>query len=526
MGSLWFTAACAAAVCVAFGEGAAVTNKVFGGVTPECVYGVFNDLDSSQGCREYVPSLFVDSLTKEDGDLFFNGGLNRLLLWESPGRKDAPVKKKVVKKTFTLDGRGVESTTQAVDLVLSPASASVGRPVCLLAIGDSITASDLQTREGLSAGASSWWTFPVEAFAKDNLDRGKGDIRLLAVGTVNVRRGRSFLYKGTNNVMDGCAEGRGSRTTAFYLRHAVHWSREDLPAAWQMLGLKGATGREFGNSQEDRTLIRETAQGKYPHDYGKALWDRYRTDRRINRPEEQWADTAEQRKAVDKLVTDFEENPENPFFDVATVRAGNNYGFNLGLYLERYRTLAEDGITRLVVGQTAGKKVADVELFDVCRPTHVAVFLGENDRWHFPGAEAGKVVDDMILIGKLCRAFDPAIHVAFVSHPSLGVWHPERHEDRVVRKKSASLNGYKFECMAALRAKLGNRVAQEASGLYFLPTFFTMDPMGASWSKCAETIDSWPRVTIGGDDSVHPGLDGHRSIGFQVYAWILSTLSP
>ena len=131
----------------------------------------------------------------------------------------------------------------------------------------------------------------------------------------------------------------------------------------------------------------------------------------------------------------------------------------------------------------------------------------------------------MIMIGKLCREFDPSICVAFISHPSLGVWHPERYEDRIVLKKSASLNAYKFECMACLMAKLKNRATQAKTGLYFLPTFFTMDPTGASYAKFSESIDSWPRVIIGGNDSVHPGLDGHRSIGFQVYAWILSTLA-
>jgi len=500
------------------------TARAFGIETPECVYGVINDVDDSTGFREYVPALFVDSITESERDLFFNKRLNRLLLWDAPGKRGSPITKKTVAKRFTVDD-GTASVTQSVDLVLTPVSVSAGKTVRLLAIGDSITAADMRDREGAFVGASSWWTFPVEAFAKDNLDRGKNDIRLVAVGTTNVRRGRTFIYRGTNCVMDGCAEGRGSRTTAFYLRHAMHWSHADLPAAWLMLGLKSTTGRVFGDTQEDRNLIRETPQGKYRHDTGEALWNKYRSDRFINRPNETWTDSAEQRQALDKLVAHYEENPENPFFDLATVKAGHDYGFNLGVYLARYKTLADDGRTRLVVGQTAGSNVTDAALFDVCCPTHVAIFLGENDRWHYPGAAPEKVTDDMLMIGKLCRAFDPSIRVAFVCHPSLGVWHPERYEDRVVRQKSAQLNGYKFACMTQLKTKLGNRAAQIKSGLYFLPTFFTMDPTSSEHAHFAENIDSWPRLTIGGNDSVHPGLEGHRSMGFQVYAWILDTLA-
>ena len=518
-------AVCALLVCKGWGEEAAREVKPLEVVTPDYLYGVINDVDPSPYCREYVPSLFVDSFTKGKSDLFINGKLNRLLVWEKREKKDSGIGRRVVAKRFTVGAANGESSERTVELVLTKASAAVGKRICLLAIGDSITAADLRDKAGNLVGASSWWTFPVEAFSKDNIDRGKDDIRMLAVGTVNVRRGRTFTYRGAEHSMDGCAEGRGSRTTAFYLRHALHWGRDDLPAAWQMLGLAKATGREFQNTLEDRMLIRDTPQGKYPHDYGQALWNRYRSDRVVNRPGEEWANTAPQREAVDKFVAYYEENPENPFFDIKTVKAGNDYGFNLGLYLERYRTLADDGKTRRVVGQTAGTKVADAALFDVCRPTHVAIFLGENDRWHFSGATPEKVTDDMLKIGELCHTFDASIYISFVCHPSLGVWNVNRYEDRVVREKGEGLNAYKFACMTCLKQKLGDRARQEASKTYFSPAFFALDPTSSENAKFAESLDSDAVTPIGGDDSVHPGLDGHRGIGFQVYAWILSTLA-
>jgi len=109
--------------------------------------------------------------------------------------------------------------------------------------------------------------------------------------------------------------------------------------------------------------------------------------------------------------------------------------------------------------------------------------------------------------------------------PSLGVWNVNRYEDRVVREKGEGLNEYKFACMTCLKQKLGNRARQEASKTYFSPAFFTLDPTSSENAKFAESLDSNAVTPIGGDDSVHPGLDGHKGIGFQVYAWILSTLA-
>jgi len=452
-------------------------------VTPEYVYGVFNDLDPSPYNREYVPSLFVDSFTRNRADLYINGRMNRLLVWAKRPREDDRKPRTVIRKTFTVEGEGMESVERAFDYVVPRASLAAGKTINLLAIGDSITAADLRDRQGNNVGTSSWWTFPVEAFTKDNLDRGKDDIRMQATGTINVRRGRTFTYKGAEYPMDGCAEGRGSRTTAFYLRHAVHWSKGDLPAAWLMLGLKTVTGREFADTVEDRMRIRNTPQGKYPHDYGKALWERYRSHGLIKLPDAAWSDSEEQRKLVDGLVAYCLENPENPFFDIETVRSGKDYAFNLEVYLKRYRTLTDNGKTRLVAGETAGTKVTDPEAFDVCKPTHVAIFLGENDRWHFPGADPEKVTDDIIQIGDLCRAYDSSIYVAYVCHPSLGVWYPNRYEDVVVREKSEGFNQYKFSCMELLRAKLGDRATQERSRKYFSPAFFTIDPTSAPCAK-------------------------------------------
>ena len=53
--------------------------------------------------------------------------------------------------------------------------------------------------------------------------------------------------------------------------------------------------------------------------------------------------------------------------------------FSITSYINRYKTIANDGITRLTVGSTAGTKVTDVNAYDVCVPTHIIIQHSHND---------------------------------------------------------------------------------------------------------------------------------------------------
>ena len=62
----------------------------------------------------------------------------------------------------------------------------------------------------------------------------------------------------------------------------------------------------------------------------------------------------------------------NPFYDSSLQH------FSLQSYLNKYKTLADDGVTRLVVGSTAGTSVTNVNAYDVCTPNVVVLQLGMN----------------------------------------------------------------------------------------------------------------------------------------------------
>lgn len=76
----------------------------------------------------------------------------------------------------------------------------------------------------------------------------------------------------------------------------------------------------------------------------------------------------------------------NLFYDANKVWSGNyaselnsaGVKFSLASYLAKYKTLADDGKTRLVVGSTAGTEITDINECDVCTPNVIVITLTHN----------------------------------------------------------------------------------------------------------------------------------------------------
>jgi hypothetical protein len=102
----------------------------------------------------------------------------------------------------------------------------------------------------------------------------------------------------------------------------------------------------------------------------------------------------------------------NKFYDYDTVQSSNgSYAFNLGVYLSRWKTLANDGETRLIVGDTAGIYVTDVEAFDLCEPTHIVFISVANDgRLSSTGVESAT---DAALIASLIHDYNDSFRYVF-----------------------------------------------------------------------------------------------------------------
>lgn len=105
----------------------------------------------------------------------------------------------------------------------------------------------------------------------------------------------------------------------------------------------------------------------------------------------------------------------NPFYDVDKV---GTVKFSLAKYLSRYKTIADDGITKLVVGSTAGTLVSDVDLYDVLTPNVITLQLGFND-------EQANYATDMQLLIDAIKAEFPNMVIIISVIGATGTFYPE-----------------------------------------------------------------------------------------------------
>ena len=208
----------------------------------------------------------------------------------------------------------------------------------------------------------------------------------------------------------------------------------------------------------------------------------------------------------------------NYFYDSAkpTVK------FSLTKYLANYKTLADDGITRLSVGTTAGTLVTDVNTADICTPTHVVIQMGFND------VEANWLTDIRLMIESI-RAEFPTMKIIISTIDAAGTYMPENYP--MFDATSVNLLG------DALHAKMYNLVNSakglegEYSNLYYCPSYFVQP---TAWGVAYRNVD-FPesmannqfiyKTEHGAGNNYHPNTYAHAAWGYQLYAIIKYTLT-
>ena len=220
-------------------------------------------------------------------------------------------------------------------------------------------------------------------------------------------------------------------------------------------------------------------------------------------------------------------NPENPFYDWDTAISTNgDHAFSLAKYLERYKTLADDGETRLVIGETAGTKI-DTETrlnnWDICKPSHITVELGVND---YGGLTVQEKFDDIDGIVSAIHDYDSTIKVGIVNVHLLGLFYPELFTDKIAteRVKDNVISIY-FTALFDLNKKVLEEYPSEdgTSNTFAVPTYFVQGftKVGARYGVTSDNIP----IIIDGTDDLHPAINVCHDLGQQIWAWILYTLS-
>ncbi|WP_307142723.1 hypothetical protein [Siphonobacter sp. SORGH_AS_1065] len=385
----------------------------------------------------------------------------------------------------------------------------------LLYIGDSITASRLIN--GQRTGAGSMWLMAKEMSLKNSIDAGSG-YQFVCVGDQNIVT-VPVSYRGTTTNIRGGASGAGGYATSTYLRHPFRMWVSNVAGAWDLLGLKAQTGRDYAATAADKLLITKTPYGvNTPVISGDSYAILVAESQITNLGA--WTDTTEQRAAVQSWIDNVPNGASNRYLD--TTKTGTNR-FSILKYLERYKTLANDGVTRLVVGSTAGTKVTNVNSYDVCEPSHIVICLGENDRlFHSNYVE---IVNDIMELANECASQLPNVKVGVCLTDIPGPMFPERHPNYKGLFDQSAHNA-KFDLYKELVSRFGTMDQQKTNRIYLIPTWHAGQPLSHS-SVSFQVDEGSPNnvIQVANDDFNHPGYYANRTAGTQLYGWIAATVA-
>lgn len=509
---------------------------------PGVIYETYNDGVDGFYARNYIQSVYPESFSKSKLPLTVNDArCHNIACIETP---DSVTKSRTI--TVKLSGDGYAEHSSDIAVQTTKSSACINKRVRYMAIGDSLTANDIPELDGVKRKGGNMQSCVMELQCMDAKDLGI-DTDFIAVGTTNVVD-RSFIYGDETVSFRSCAEGRGSRTTSNYLRHAYHTTTTvsgegsglENKAAWDFAGLgrkipydvaydETASYEEYTHAREQRQLISDTPHGYYHWDYSVELFEflsRVRPAMFVDISE--YSESSVVKTAIDKAVIDILNNPSNPFFSWGKARETGNYAFSLETYLSRYKTI--DNITgeRLSVGTTAGSKITstNVNSFDVCCPTHITVALGENDRWWYPEDSLKSSVDAKTLMDAIHEEY-PDICVGFFTTRMMGVFYPDIWNDKIVAPSmNISSNNFKYEFNELMQEVLGDLTNQNETKQYFIPCYHVHSPLSFSTTRESINLATGDSAYVGKTGDInHSGRLANLSMGYQILSWIYYTLT-
>lgn len=261
----------------------------------------------------------------------------------------------------------------------------------------------------------------------------------------------------------------------------------------KMLGITSINGKKYGSSNS--FVLNGTIHKNYA--VGKGGWS-----------------------AEDLNLKTFQtEDNLNPFFDEKTSK------FSLKAAVDKFKTLADDGVTRLEVGSTAGTEVTDVNAFDFCTPTHVVINLNHNSSLE----EYKRTIPEVV---NTIKSEYPNIIVILMSIDETGTYfpclYPNYSESDIAWKNNPGLHNKNLSIYQYIKESLED----EANNIYVCSGHLVQHPV-----KSYPSVDNILPETIGGkieyygnhsDGSApnyHPNNIAHKSWGYQLYSLIKYTLA-
>ena len=495
--------------------------------------------------RNYVQTIFPESVLSSKVPVDFDG--MRYFLLQTLTKTGSGVE--TANFTGKLCGVGYKDKQFTIPLVIMKPSTAFNKNLRYLAIGDSISDADVLDLDGSTPEGWNYQSFLKVLSMQDNIDaKPSNSINILMVGTRNIKENAPQLhYNGVTEDIRVRSEGRASWCAATYLRHpeltivsggsGISSSHPfDKKAAWDAMGLgrkirltetydEAAPYTNWENTSANINLMRTTCWGYYHWDYSEELWTALKSTNPngIFDGAGSYTGSTSDKALIDAGMNFILEHPSNPFFDKDKALYSSANAFSMIRYINAFKTLDNDGITRLVVGSTAGTEVTNdnINIYDVCVPSHISIALGQNDFSWFNGTSAQAIFDDIIEMAETINAEYPSIKVGIAFPRHNGVFYPHKWDDVAV------CMDYDIETTTGKGKYDLNKLAQtyfgdisEQSQNYYIPIFYVQSPLTGAISANYDNLSLNTKVVKSGSDSVHPGILGHRTIGLEILAWI------
>ena len=562
---------------------------------------IFYVVNPSVYLREYVVRVFAESYLNEQpkSPVYLNNRRDCAISLKSKLGNDT-VKNGSFNHTITLSAEGYNKKTITQNVKWVSEKAFDNCKVRLLLFGVSFDAIDYLDDEGKEIEAGGWLTASIEKFLRmGEVDRGV-QRNYVSIGTAGIRLENwktpsekyPFKYKDTTLYSGGRHEARGANCGVNYLRQPFDFRPTNIDydanvgdgngsVMWDMNGLRHRVPynveyeptEDYGDfeiTEAKLTALRCTPFGKYHHDYTEGLWEHCNTKgwiKNVGGTYSAWTGSSTQKEIVDLCMAYAAENPRYGWYDIDTARDtsyingqpkdvndNTQYALNINKYLERYRTMDEEGVKlvcedtnpsgKSIVGSdgntyTIGTNIKSQALLincNVCTPTHVIWDMCFNDAGFYLSSDTtGVGGSDSVAMAEL---FAQAIHsqlgnnikVGFKSKKVNGSFYPEIWEDIALSQQYNIANRYANGLMRYNEAMMEAH-SNLSHNINWIPCFPVTIPFGSRYLQKFDDfvydntlVASCDSFVEGRTDFTHDGIRTTLAMALQIYGWIGYTL--
>ena len=208
---------------------------------------------------------------------------------------------------------------------------------------------------------------------------------------------------------------------------------------------------------------------------------------------------------------------KNPFYNPSTQK------FSLKYAVDHFKTLSDDGDTRLIVGDTAGDMVTDVNAFDFCTPTHVIISLTHNSGLEEYSENIAEIISTI-------HSEYPSMKIILMVMDESATFFIDDYKNYA--KDSVYTPGSLHTKNISIYQYIKENIENESNNVFLLSANLTQPTAEGFPTKALPyaynlTSDEKMHVKTNevGGPSYHPNNLTHASFGYQIYSIVQWTMS-